>query len=100
MTEKRRSSRVLICQPAKIIEDRKKVHNCTVENLTSLGVCVQVVQSDVDRFPESLEFSFDNFHTVRCARVVWRHDKKLGLAFEPTSPSPPDDYHSRAQLRW
>lgn len=62
--------------------DRDRIIDCTVRNLTSIGACVEISDTEIESTSENVDFSFDNFHTVHIARVIWRNNARIGIAFE------------------
>ena len=53
---------------------------CGVRNITNRGASLRV--ADLTVLPVNFELSFDNFHTKRDCRLVWRDGNFLGVAFQ------------------
>jgi hypothetical protein len=63
-----------------ILHDCSSVFECTVLNITNLGVCVEVPSSV--GIPNVFGLSFDRARTNRHCRVIWKSDNRLGVSFE------------------
>jgi hypothetical protein len=63
-----------------LLAERSKPIRCTVVDLTGNGARIEIDQSTHDLEP-TFEFSFDNFKTVRRARLVWTLDSSAGIEF-------------------
>ena len=59
---------------------QRGVHACLVRDVTNVGAGMRVSNSPV--LPLGFELSFDNFHTVRKCRLIWRDGEYIGVAFE------------------
>ncbi len=80
MQDNRRVTRTRTFKGANIIlNDDSHLFDCTVINLTNLGSCVQV-PSTVG-IPDVFTLSFDCARSSRRCRVIWRTERKLGVAF-------------------
>jgi len=53
---------------------------CDVLDLTDLGVRL-VVGVNAAKLDQPFDFSFDNFRTIRRARLAWRHGSIVGIQF-------------------
>jgi hypothetical protein len=60
--------------------ERSSVRSCGVTNITNIGAGIRT--QDMVALPLNFEFSFDNFHTVRKCRLIWRDGDFVGVAFE------------------
>jgi PilZ domain len=82
MDEDRRTiARTRISRSARIIAPHgAEFIDCTVQNITNGGACLKV--ANTDDMPETFELTFEQGHTRRACRVVWRTDDELGVAFE------------------
>jgi hypothetical protein len=78
--EKRRRQRTKIRHPGKIFVRGETVHDCTVHNVTGLGVCIEFA-FHVEELPDTVDFSFDNFRTVHSCEIIWRQRNLAGVAF-------------------
>ncbi|UPJ51753.1 hypothetical protein IVB30_10625 [Bradyrhizobium sp. 200] len=56
------------------------VRGCNVTDLTDRGAKIRT--HDLPVLPTTFEITFDNFHTVRRCRLVWREGDFIGVAFE------------------
>jgi hypothetical protein len=56
------------------------VRSCGVLDITNIGACVRT--QDLVALPVNFELSFDNFHTIRQCRLIWRDGDFVGVAFE------------------
>jgi hypothetical protein len=97
--EKRRLQRAIIRHPGKLLVRGEPVHDCTVHNVTGLGVCIEFA-FHVDELPDIVDYSFDNFRTVQSCEIIWRQNNLAGVAFEKLPESSPTfDIRGRAKLR-
>jgi hypothetical protein len=78
--DRRRVQRTRVLKDATIIlHDCSSVFDCTVLNITNLGVCVEVPSSV--GIPNAFALSFDRARTSRQCRVIWKSDNRLGVSF-------------------
>jgi hypothetical protein len=56
------------------------VRECRITDVTNLGAGVSI--RDLPAVPLTFELSFDNFHTVRECRLIWRDGDFFGVSFE------------------
>ena len=56
------------------------VHACCVRDITNKGAGLGL--NGLNIVPFEFGISFDNFHTMRRCRLIWRHEDFLGVAFE------------------
>ena len=56
------------------------VHACCVRDVTNQGA--GILLNGLNIVPSEFGVSFDNFHTMRRSRLIWRHGDFLGAAFE------------------
>jgi hypothetical protein len=56
------------------------VHPCCVGDITNKGAGLRL--NGLNIVPFEFGISFDNFHTMRRCRLIWRHQDFLGAAFE------------------
>jgi hypothetical protein len=97
--EKRRLQRTKIRHPGKVFVPGETVHDCTVHNVTELGVCIELA-TQMEALPENVDFSFDNFRTVHSCKIIWRASNLAGVSFEkPLRSSLAFDTSRRAKLR-
>ncbi len=57
---------------------------CDVIDLTGRGARLEV-GTVVDQLGQPFDFSFDNFRTIRAARLVWSHGGFAGIEFLPST---------------
>jgi hypothetical protein len=55
------------------------VSGCEARNVTNAGAQIRLIGVNV--LPPNFELSFDNFHTVRKCRLIWRRGDFIGIAF-------------------
>jgi hypothetical protein len=56
------------------------VRSCGVTNITNRGAGIRT--QDLPVLPVNFELTFDNVHTVRKCRLVWRESDFIGVALE------------------
>jgi len=62
--ERRRLQRTRVAQPAKVLAVNADVgHDCTVENLNTLGACIFFDAATIAELPRKFDLTFDNCHT-------------------------------------
>ena len=87
MKERRRLRRTTIDHAGKILLGAGTIIECSVRNVTGLGMCIYV-RDVFDELPSALDFSFDSFRTLRRCDVRWQHGHLIGIAFpDGTNPS-------------
>ena len=98
MKERRRLTRNAIDQSGKILVLAGTILECSVRNITGLGICIYLdpVPDDVS---EVLDFSFDNFRTVHRCKVSWQHGNLIGIAFQEETTWLPVSRSKRARVR-
>jgi hypothetical protein len=75
----RKAARTWMRKKAAIRTRNGSLMHCIVMDLSREGACLQIaatlgVEGDID-------LSFDNFHSHRRCKVVWRKANRLGVAF-------------------
>ena len=76
--ERRRLPRTKVAQPAKVLaNDAQGTHDCTVENLNTLGACISIDADTLAKLPHEFELTFDNCHTYWHCDVIWQ-DNDVG----------------------
>jgi hypothetical protein len=74
MTERRRLPRTKVAQPAKVLAgDADGAHDCTVENLNTLGACVSFDATTFTELLHEFDLTFDNCHTYWHCVVIWQN---------------------------
>jgi hypothetical protein len=56
------------------------VRSCGVTDITNQGAGIRT--QDLPVLPLNFELTFDNFHTIRLCRLIWREGDFIGVAFE------------------
>jgi hypothetical protein len=56
------------------------IHACCVRNVTNHGAGLRL--NGLNIVPSEFGISFDNFHTMRYCRLIWRDGDFVGVAFE------------------
>ena len=80
MKERRRLPRTMIDHVGKVVFDTDTIVECSVRNISGLGMCIYLKEA-FDNLPAALDFSFDNFKTLRHCDVSWQHGHLVGIAF-------------------
>jgi hypothetical protein len=81
MQDRRRYQRTRVLKGAKIIlNNGSSIFDCTVVNLTNVGLCLHVPSSV--GIPHTFGLSFDHARSSRQCRAIWRTDSRLGVSFE------------------
>jgi hypothetical protein len=81
MDERRSIGRTKIAKGALLFfSGQPGVRSCGVTDITNLGAGIRTQGLAV--LPLNFELSFDNFHTVRKCRLIWRAGEALGVMFE------------------
>ena len=57
-----------------------RVHACSVRDVTNHGAGLRL--NGLNIVPSEFGISFDNFHTMRRCRLIWRDGDFVGAAFE------------------
>jgi hypothetical protein len=71
--ECRRLQRTKVAQPAKVLAvDADVGHDCTVENLNTLGACISFDAATFAELPRKFDLTLDNCHTYWHCDVIWR----------------------------
>ena len=79
--ERRSVARTTIAKDALLFFDEQRgVLTCRVQDVTNSGAGIELHSLDLS--PLNFELSFDNFHTVRECRVIWRQGDFIGVAFQ------------------
>jgi hypothetical protein len=78
MQEKRASPRIRVFKSA-VIDYGLGGLECTVGNLSAHGAMVEII--DPSTLPERFNLTIPSEGMRRSYRAVWRHDRRLGVAF-------------------
>jgi hypothetical protein len=78
--ERRAIARTTIYRGAKLFfSAQQRPTDCGVRDITNAGAGVRA--DGLNIVPVHFELSFDNFHTIRKCRLIWRDGAFLGVAF-------------------
>lgn len=81
MFERRSIGRTMISKSAKLFFNAQcGVMACGVRDITNVGAGIRV--DGLNILPVNFDFSFDNFHTTRECRLVWRDGDFVGVVFQ------------------
>jgi hypothetical protein len=79
--ERRSVGRTTISKSALLFFDAQRgVFTCEVRDITNGGAGIRL--QDLNVLPLNFELTFDNFHTIRKRRVIWRQGDFIGVAFQ------------------
>jgi hypothetical protein len=79
--ERRSVGRTTIMKRALLFFDAQRgVFSCGVHDITNSGAGIRLQELKV--VPLNFELTFDNFHTIRKCRVIWRQGDFVGVAFQ------------------
>jgi two-component system nitrate/nitrite response regulator NarL len=71
--ERRRLSRAKVAQPAKVLAGNAAgAHDCTVENLNTLGACISFDATALTELPHEFDLTY-NCHSYRHCEVIWQN---------------------------
>jgi hypothetical protein len=80
-SERRSVGRTKITKSALLFFGSKRgVFGCSLRDVTNIGAGIRL--DNIDVLPPDFELSFDNFHTIRKCRLVWRQGDFTGVAFQ------------------
>jgi hypothetical protein len=79
MNEKRAAQRNRVLRAGKI-EFGSSAINCMVRNITELGAMIDVTSSI--GIPDRFTLSFQTDGQRKYCQIVWRNDKRIGVAFD------------------
>jgi hypothetical protein len=87
MNDRRSIGRTRIAKTALLFSSGQAgVRSCGVTDITNTGAGIRLAGLTIP--PLNFELSFDNFHTVRRCRLIWRDGDSLGVAFEQQNARP------------
>lgn len=72
MMERRQLPRTKVTQPAKVLAGDGDAHNCTVENLNTIGACICFDAGMLAELPHNFDLTFDNCHTFWRCDMTWQ----------------------------
>jgi hypothetical protein len=80
-TERRSVGRTKITKSALLFfGSQRGVFGCSLRDVTNIGAGIRL--DNINVLPPDFELSFDNFHTIRKCRLVWRQGDFTGVAFQ------------------
>jgi hypothetical protein len=79
MIELRKSHRHKVFKAATIAFNRAAGIDCTVRNISDGGACLEVASPL--GIPADFDLHFASDHTVRPCHVVWKSERRIGVAF-------------------
>jgi hypothetical protein len=79
MTEQRKSPRYRVFKKATIAFNRAGGIDCMVRNISDGGACLDVASPL--GIPSDFDLLFTSDHAVRPCHVVWRTERRIGVAF-------------------
>ena len=78
--DRRLIARTRIAKGALIFVKGLGVRSCGFTNITNRGAGIRTQYLPL--LPLSFELTFDNFHTIRRCKLIWREGDFIGVAFE------------------
>jgi hypothetical protein len=79
--ERRLIGRTFINRGALLFFDGQTgVHSCCVRDVTNHGAGIRL--NGLNVIPVEFDLSFDNFHSIRRSRLIWRDGDWVGVTFE------------------
>jgi hypothetical protein len=80
-SERRSVGRTRIAKSALLFfGSQRGVFGCSIRDVTNIGAGIRL--HNINVLPPEFELSFDNFHTIRKCRLVWRQGDFTGVAFQ------------------
>jgi hypothetical protein len=75
LIERRRLVRTHVAQPAKLLvnDDEGVLHDCIVDNLNTLGACIDFNSTPLAGLPSRFEVTFDRCRTYWHCNVIWQN---------------------------
>ena len=74
LIERRRLARTSVAQPAKLlVDDAGVMHDCIVDNLNTLGACIDFNSTPLAGLTSRFDVTFDNCHTYWRCDVIWQN---------------------------
>lgn len=80
MTDKRRSPRQKTYKIARIGSNGRASLTCLVHNLSDTGACLCMPAAT--GVPDQFNLVFDTGEPARVCQVIWRRNRKVGVAFQ------------------
>jgi hypothetical protein len=71
-----------------LAEDADAGHDCTVENLNTLGACISFDATTFAELPHKFDLTFDNCHTYWHCDVIWQDGDvgRVGVSWKTCWP--------------
>ncbi len=85
LIERRRLARTHVMQPAKLlVDDASVMHDCIVDNLNTLGACIDFNSAPIEELPSRFDLTFDNCHTYWRCDVIWQNPdvRRAGVSWK------------------
>ena len=79
MTELRKYQRHRVLKGGTISVNRTGGIDCTVRNISDAGACLEVVSPL--GIPDDFDLVITDGHSHHACHVIWRHEKRIGVAF-------------------
>ncbi len=80
-SERRSVGRTKVAKSASLFfGPQRGVFGCSIRDVTNIGAGIRL--HNINVLPPDFELSFDNFHTIRKCRLVWRQGDFTGVAFQ------------------
>jgi hypothetical protein len=74
LIERRRLARTSVAQPAKLlVDDAGVMHDCIVDNLNTLGACIDFNSTPLVTLPSRFDVTFDDCQTYWHCDVIWQN---------------------------
>ena len=74
MIERRRLARTSVAQPAKLlVDDTGGMLDCVVDNLNTLGACIDFNSTPLVTLPSRFEVTFDHCRNYWHCDVIWQN---------------------------
>jgi hypothetical protein len=74
MIERRRLARTSVAQPAKLlVDDTGNMHDCILDNLNTLGACIDFNSTPLATLPPRFEVTLDHCHNYWHCDVIWQN---------------------------
>jgi len=79
MQERRITQRQRNLKSGSVLLDRDRAYTCMVRNISDAGACLEfAIPLDI---PDDFTLSIPRDHFRRPCHVVWRREKRIGVAF-------------------
>jgi hypothetical protein len=85
LIERRRLARTRVAQPARLLVDNAGlIHDCIVDNLNTLGACIDFNATPLAGLPSSFNVTFDNCRSYWRCDVIWQNPevRRVGVTWK------------------